>query len=84
MLVVDVRWWCGTAGALLMRAGPLTAYLTETIVEDARRAAPGTRMSLTILAGTPPEQLAPLLAALARLAGRGIHVHIRRRQAAAA
>ena len=70
----------GPAGASsheIHRTGRLTPYTVETIVEDANRAERGARLEVTVAAASEAE-LRHLRHRFARLANRGIHVHIRR------
>ena len=59
------------------RTGRLTPYTVQTIVEDASRADRGARLEVTVAAASEAE-LRHLRHRFARLANRGIHVHIRR------
>lgn len=64
-------------GAAIERAGALTPYLVQMLSEDAGRSGPGTRLEITVLApddGT----LGRVRARFARLAERGVEVHVQR------
>ncbi|HYV56539.1 MAG TPA: hypothetical protein VE911_03295 [Candidatus Nitrosopolaris sp.] len=62
----------------LRRAGPLTPYARELIVEDALRAGRGARLELTLPADADDATLASLHACFDRLEERGIEISVRR------
>jgi acyl carrier protein len=66
-----------STGAAIERAGCLTPYLVQTLSEDAGRAGPGTRLEITVLA-PDDATLGRVRARFARLAERGIDVHVQR------
>ena len=65
------------AAATLVRVGPLTPYLTETIVEDALAAGPGSRLQVELSRADGAYLLQSLHLSLNTLASRGIAVDIR-------
>lgn len=62
------------------RAGWLTAYTAEEIIEDALRAGRGSRLEVTLAAGTSDASLQGLQDEFAWLGERGVQVSIRRQQ----
>lgn len=65
----------GRAGAVLERVWPLSPYALETIVEDARRAGPGSHVELVVVSRGGQ---AALEENLAWLLARGVCVSVRR------
>lgn len=66
------------AARALERAGWLTPYTVETLVEDALRMGRGARLELTIDVHTSDAGLARVQEQFARLAARGVQVSVRR------
>ncbi|HJQ82490.1 MAG TPA: hypothetical protein VKA21_00325 [Candidatus Binatia bacterium] len=60
------------------RAGPLTPYAVELILDDARRAAPGARLEIALSSNADDTCLAAASRELERLAARGVYVRVRR------
>jgi hypothetical protein len=69
---------CGACA--IERVGPLTPYLTQTIVEDARAAGRGSRVQLEVTQPTSLHVLETVRRRLRLLTGRDIRVAVRRRQ----
>jgi hypothetical protein len=67
----------GLAAAALERVGALTPYLTETIVEDAFAAGPGSRLQVELSRPDGDHLLRTLRLSLDALARRGVAVDIR-------
>ena len=67
----------GAPASALERVGPLTPYLTETIVEDAIAAGQGSRLEIELSAVEGAHVLRALRLSLDALAGRGIAVDVR-------
>jgi len=67
----------GDSSARLVRVGPLTSYLTETIVEDALAGGPGGRVEIELLRVDGAHLLRSLRLSLDGLAARGISVEVR-------
>ena len=61
----------------LVRVGPLTSYLTETIVEDALAGGPGGRVEIELTPTDSAHLLRTLRLSLDALAARGIAVEVR-------
>ena len=68
----------GASSGDLGRAGWLTADAAETIAEESLRAGRGTRLELTVAAGTDDVALACMQHQFAWLAERGVQVTVRR------
>jgi len=68
----------GSRTGALERAGWLTPYAAEMIVEDALRAGRGAQLSVTIAANADAAEVAHVKARLGRLQGRGIAVSVSR------
>ncbi len=69
----------GAAGdAGLLHAGPLTPYLIESIVDDARRAGQGAALEVSVPAAATNADLDRIVRQLAPLAARGVQVSVRR------
>ena len=66
----------GADGGSLERAGLLTPYLAQTILEDALHAGPGARVELAIPAETGAAGLAAVEARFATLGARGVEVRV--------
>ena len=64
----------------LVRAGPLTPYLVQTISEDAVATGRPSRLHVTVCADTSDRLLATVREAFAGLDGRGVRVRIHRRR----
>ncbi|HSV06102.1 MAG TPA: hypothetical protein VLI07_06300 [Candidatus Binatus sp.] len=62
----------------LRRAGPLTPYARELIVEDALRAGRGARLELTLPAEVDDATLASIHASFDCLVERGIEISVHR------
>lgn len=60
------------------RAGALTPYALELLVEDTRCAGPGARLDLVVDAGTPGAELVRLRHHLESKIARNVQVHVRR------
>jgi len=67
----------GHSSARLVRVGPLTSYLTETIVEDALAGGPGGRVEIELSLAEGAHLLQTLRLSLDALAARGITVAVR-------
>jgi len=67
----------GDSSARLVRVGPLTSYLTETIVEDALAGGPGGRVEVELSPTDGAHLLRTLRLSLDALAARGIAVEVR-------
>jgi len=67
----------GHSSATLVRVGPLTSYLTETIVEDALAGGPGGRVEIELSRAEGTHLLRTLRLSLDALAARGITVEVR-------
>ena len=67
----------GDSSATLVRVGPLTSYLTETIVEDALAGGPGGRVEIELARAEGTHLLRTLRLSLDALAARGITVEVR-------
>jgi hypothetical protein len=67
----------GHSSATLVRVGPLTSYLTETIVEDALAGGPGGRVEIELARADSTHMLRTLRLSLEALAARGITVEVR-------
>jgi acyl carrier protein len=65
-------------GGVLQRAGWLTPYLTETIADDARRAGPGARFDVRVIASAASGIVAALERTLERVRARGAAVSVKR------
>src|SRR5207247_586175 len=65
-------------GGGLLRGGWLTPYTAETIVEDAMRSGPGSRLEITVPTNVGDAGLAELRGQFAWLADRGVRVSVRR------
>jgi hypothetical protein len=65
------------SAAALERVGPLTPYLTQTIVEDALAAGPGSRVEVELSLADGTHLLWSLRVSLDALAARGIAVDVR-------
>ena len=70
-------WRGGHPSGTLVRVGPLTSYLTETIVEDALAGGPGGRVEIELLRVDGAHLLRSLRLSLDGLAARGISVEVR-------
>jgi len=68
----------GQASGGLLRGGWLTPYTAETIVEDAMRSGPGSRLEITVPTNVGDAGLAELRGQFAWLADRGVRVSVRR------
>ncbi len=68
----------GHAGGGLLRGGWLTPYTAETIVEDALRTGPGSRLEITVPTNVGDAGLAELREQFTWLADRGVGVIVRR------
>ena len=66
----------GHSSATLVRVGPLTSYLTETIVEDALAGGPGGRVEIEFSRVDGAYLLRTLRLSLDALAARGILVEV--------
>jgi len=66
----------GVSGAI-ERVGPLTPYLTQTIVEDALAAGQGTTVLLDVRWADPSALVEALRRRVEVLTSRGIHVALR-------
>jgi len=66
----------GVSGAI-ERIGPLTPYLTQTIVEDALAAGQGTTVLLDVRWSDPSPLVESLRRRVELLTSRGIHVALR-------
>jgi acyl carrier protein len=62
----------------LLRAGPLTAYVLETVADEALRGGRGAWVEVALPAGSTDAQVARVASDLARLARRGVDVRVRR------
>ena len=60
------------------RAGPLTPYLLEAVCEDARRAGPGSTVTVGVGADATDAQIAGIRDRLGRLDRLGVAVHVAR------
>jgi hypothetical protein len=78
----EIRKLGSDARARLVRAGPLTPYLLQTITEDAASTGGPSRLQVTVSAGTSDRLLATVREAFARLDRRGVRVKVRRRRRA--
>jgi len=67
----------GHSSATLVRVGPLTSYLTETIVEDALAGGPGGHVEIELSQAEGTHMLRALRLSLDALAARGITVEVR-------
>jgi hypothetical protein len=67
----------GRSTATLVRVGPLTSYLTETIVEDALAGGPGGRVEIELSPMDGAHLLRTLRVSLDALAAHGIVVEVR-------
>ena len=67
----------GHSSATLVRVGPLTSYLTETIVEDALAGGPGGRVEIELTPTDCAHLLRTLRLSLDALGARGIAVEVR-------
>ena len=67
----------GHSSGTLVRVGPLTSYLTETIVEDALAGGPGGRVEIELTPTDSAHLLRTLRLSLDALAARGIAVEVR-------
>ena len=67
----------GHSSATLVRVGPLTSYLTETIVEDALAGGPGGHVEIELTPTDSAHLLRTLRLSLDALAARGITVAVR-------
>ena len=72
------------AGTRVERAGALTPYAVEVLIEDVRHAGAGARVEMELPADTGDEGLAVALGRLGPLSARGIDVRISRPEARAA
>ena len=68
----------GDTSRTLERAGWLTPYTVETLVEDASRMGRGARLELTVDVGTPDDELTHVQEQFSRLGTRGVQVAVRR------
>lgn len=68
-------------GSILERAGRLTPYSVEDIVDDALHAGPGARLEMSVPTTTTDSVIARLTDDLAWLEPRGIHVSVHRDRA---
>jgi len=68
----------GDTSRTLERAGWLTPYTVETLVEDASRRGRGARLELTVDVGTPDDELTHVQEQFSRLGTRGVQVAVRR------
>src|SRR5437870_4197982 len=75
---VRLRGPAGASSDEMHRTGWLTPYAVQTIAEDALRAGRGARLEVTVAAATSPAELRRVRHRLARLANRGIQVHVGR------
>jgi hypothetical protein len=64
--------------SVIERIGPLTPYMTQTIVEDAIASGRGTTVQLEMRSPDPRHMLEQLRRRVDLLTGRGIHVAVRR------
>src|SRR5438552_8038811 len=76
-------WMClvhapGDARSGLLRGGWRTPYAAETIVEDAMRTGPGSRLEITVPTNVGDAGLAELREQFTWLADRGVRVSVRR------
>lgn len=69
----------GPQGPVVERAGRLTPYVLESVCDDARRAGPGTTVSVCVAEPTADDQLERLRERLAVLERRGVTVQVARR-----
>jgi len=67
----------GHSSGTLVRVGPLTSYLTETIVEDALAGGPGGRVEIELTPTDCAHLLRTLRLSLDALGARGIAVEVR-------
>ena len=67
----------GHTSGTLVRVGPLTSYLTETIVEDALAGGPGGRVEIELTPTDCAHLLRTLRLSLDALGARGIAVEVR-------
>ena len=67
----------GHSSATLVRVGPLTSYLTQTIVEDALAGGPGGHVEIELSRVEGTHMLRTLRLSLDALAARGITVAVR-------
>ena len=67
----------GHSSGTLVRVGPLTSYLTETIVEDALAGGPGGRVEIELTPTDSAHLLRTLRRSLDALAARGVAVEVR-------
>ena len=67
----------GHSSATLVRVGPLTSYLTQTIVEDALAGGPGGHVEIELSRVEGTLMLRTLRLSLDALAARGIAVEVR-------
>ncbi len=65
--------------SVIERVGPLTPYMTQTIVEDALAAGRGTTVQLELRWAEAPQVVERLRRRVDLLTGRGIRVAVRRR-----
>jgi len=68
----------GQASGGLLRGGWLTPYVAETIVDDALRSGPGSRLEISVPANVSDAHLAELRQRFTWLAERGVRVSVRR------
>ena len=66
--------------SVIERIGPLTPYMTQTIVEDALASGRGTTVQLELRWGESPKVLEQLRRRVDLLTGRGIRVAVSRRE----
>jgi hypothetical protein len=74
----ELRRLGADVGARLLRAGPLTPYLLETITEDALATGRPTLLEVSVSGDTSDRLLSTVREAFARLDARGVQVVIRR------
>jgi len=60
------------------RAGPLTPYAIQLILEDAARAGAGARLELSLSSTADETSLSAAARQFERLAARGVYVRVRR------
>ena len=75
---VQARLVPGTGGGALERAEWLTPYAVQTIMDDALRGGPGTRVELTLPASADDTAVVAVRQQFARLGTRGLDVRVAR------
>jgi len=74
----EIRRQGADVRARLLRAGPLTPYLLETITEDALATGRPTLLEIRLSGNTSDRLLSTVREAFARLDARGVQVIVRR------